>query len=937
MLSIGKLATGQASYYLDQAQTRVDRATSVGSGVEDYYVGGTEAPGYWMGAGTQRVGAGGTVDPDALRNILDGRHPSDGQELVPPRVNRVPGFDVTFSAPKSVSALFGLGDERLRRAVRAAHDESVADALGYLERLAARGRRKQDGKVMVEAQGLLAAAFRHRTSRAGDPQLHTHVLVANVVEGVDGKWSALDGRGLYQHGKTAGYLYEAALRRRLTDRLGVRWGEVRNGIADIDGVPVAVLRAFSRRRAEIEAELERRGESTAAAARMATLATRRRKDYGVVPEELAAEWRERAARLGFGRDALRAVLGRPADREPTEWTRAFRRLASSNGLTHRRATFARRDVLQALCEAIPPAAATVHELEEAADGFLSSEDVLRIVAVDGADQVPTIRRRDGRLVYSHYSEARYSTPEHVELERTIIETALTGVGCGVAAIDERAVRLAVMRSLSGEQEAMVRRLLHDGDRVAVVLGQAGTGKTYALRAAREAWEASAVPVVGAAISLRAARELEDGAGIPSTSVAALLHRLRIGGEPLRVGTVVVVDEAGMLPTRELGELLERVVEVDGKLVLTGDHRQLPELEAGGSFRGLVYRLPTILLEENRRQRARWERGALRELRHGDVAAALQAYRKHDRVITAKDGARIRARMVEDWMRAGGAPQAIMIALRRSDVRDLNLRARRALIDVGAIQGDELELAGGRFAAGDVVLLRRNDRNLGIANGDRGVVERIERNRLIVSLGGRHIALDRRYLAQATAHGEPVVAHGYAFTGHVAQGLTVRHALVLATDEMYREWAYTALSRGTDDNLLYVVGDEPRVRDEIAPAARRGVDAGLVSALHRSRRQSMALDSGQPVDAPARARLEAIASERDAVAQRLTELATSRSRWWRRDAREEQRQVLIDRLETLREQESKLRRELGRDDAVPLGAPDQRERESSRRFGRSASR
>src|SRR3954465_11073723 len=168
MLSIGKLPTRQASYYLDQAQTRVDHATSVGSGVEDYYVGGTEAPGYWMGAGSSRIGAAGVVDHEALNNVLDGRRP-DGSELVPRRTRRVPGFDITFSAPKSVSVLFGLGDERLQRAIRSAHDEAVADALGYLERVAARGRRKRGGLEMVEGHGLIAAGFRHRTSRAGDP------------------------------------------------------------------------------------------------------------------------------------------------------------------------------------------------------------------------------------------------------------------------------------------------------------------------------------------------------------------------------------------------------------------------------------------------------------------------------------------------------------------------------------------------------------------------------------------------------------------------------------------------------------------------------------------------------------------------------------------------------------------------------------------------
>jgi conjugative relaxase-like TrwC/TraI family protein len=943
VLSIGKLATGQANYYLDQAQTRVDRATSVGSGLEDYYVGGTEAPGYWRGGGAARAGATGIVDGDALRHVLEGRTPMGEKELVPDHARRVPGFDVTFSAPKSVSVLFGLGDEPLRRAVRTAHDEAVQDALGYLERVAARGRRKRGGQVLMEGRGLVAAAFRHRTSRAGDPQLHTHVLIANLVEGVDGKWSALDGRGIYQHGKTAGYLYEAALRTRLSRRLGVEWGPVTNGIADIEDVPLAVLQAFSRRRAEVEAELERRGESSSAAARMATLATRRRKDYGVVPEQLIAEWRERAAELGFGRQELRGVLGRTRDRaKDPEWMATFRLLASSEGLTRRRATFARRDVIQGLCETVAPGGATALELEAAADRFLASELAVPIMQPDEGAAEASIRRRDGRLVYTRHAERRFSTVGHLALEQDIIETALSGRRAGAAVVPERLVRRAVRgRRLSAEQEGMVRRLTMDGDRVAVVLGQAGSGKTYALRAARCAWETTGTPVFGAAIALRAARELEDGAGISSTSVASLLSRLRAGAELPR-GGVLVVDEAGMLPTRELDELLGHVARTEGKLVLTGDHRQLPELEAGGCFRGLVYRLPAITLVENRRQRAHWERAALRELRHGDVASALDQYRSHGRVLTAKDGDAVRTRMVADWLDAGGAPEAIMIALRRRDARALNRLARQVLVEAGHVNGPELLCAGEQFAAGDAVLLRRNDARLGIANGDRGTVADVCDDSLLVRVRGRTVRLDASYLRQTTAHGDPVLAHGYAVTGHVAQGMTVREALVLATDEMYREWAYTALSRGTDANRLYLVDGEPSIRDEIAPQARRDIDDELIASLRRSRRQSMAHDSGTPLELE---RLRAVEEEREAISVKLAKASEApKGRWRRRAAGTDltamQRAMLEQRRAELAEEEAAIRRAYARALDAPTmdpSAQDQPERAAERSPDRTLGR
>src|SRR5215210_6173703 len=179
VLSIGKLATGQADYYLQQAQGRVDHMTSVASGVEDYYTGGPEAAGEWLGRGAAALGLSGRVGERKLRATLEGWHPRTGIELRDSRGTRVPGFDLTFSAPKSVSVLFGIAHRPVRREIQAAHEAAVRDAISYLEDVAAYGRRSHGGAELERGRGLVAAAFRHRTSRAGDPQLHTHVLIAN--------------------------------------------------------------------------------------------------------------------------------------------------------------------------------------------------------------------------------------------------------------------------------------------------------------------------------------------------------------------------------------------------------------------------------------------------------------------------------------------------------------------------------------------------------------------------------------------------------------------------------------------------------------------------------------------------------------------------------------------------------------------------------------
>jgi len=191
MVSVGRLKAGQARYYLDHAEPHPSQAAALASGAEDYYIGGREAAGRWLGRGAPSLALHGVVAGDKLTAILAGMDPASGIQLR--RRGSVEGFDVTFSAPKSVSVLFGIGDARIQSAIRDAHEQAVIDAFGYLEGALSVARRGAGGHTKIAGNGLTAAAFMHRTSPAGDPQLHTHVLVANLIQGSDGQWSHSTG------------------------------------------------------------------------------------------------------------------------------------------------------------------------------------------------------------------------------------------------------------------------------------------------------------------------------------------------------------------------------------------------------------------------------------------------------------------------------------------------------------------------------------------------------------------------------------------------------------------------------------------------------------------------------------------------------------------------------------------------------------------------
>jgi conjugative relaxase-like TrwC/TraI family protein len=529
VLSIGKLSgkTRTGRYYVDR----------VAQGREDYYVGAGEADGEWVGMGATMLGLQGKVDGDDLRTLLEGRAPRGETKLRrTPGPDAVTGFDLTFSAPKSVSVLYAVGDEDLSRAVREGHDAAVRAALGHLEREACRARRGRAGVMRVAGDGFVAGLFRHRTSRAGDPQLHTHTVIANSTR-ADGRWSTLDSRSLYREGRTAGFLYQAALRAELTERLGVDWGPVHRGSAEIVGVPKPVIRHFSRRRSEIITRLAQRGEHSATAARTAALDTRRSKDYGVPVDRLRAEWRARAAEHGLDQEGVRRLLGaaRPEVAE-RELAVAAGEIVGPHGICREHSAFDRRAALR-WWAAAHRHGAQPEQVGAITDAWLASPNA---VALSDPDRRPA-REPD--------SEQRYSTPEMLEIERQLVESAGARRGEGVAVVAREHVDRAVAErgTIADEQAAMVRSLVGSGDGVELVRAAAGTGKTFALDAARAAWDAEGVRVFGCALSARAAAELHDQTGIDATTIAQLRIDLQ-RGHGLPVGGVVVVSASW--PTRQ---------------------------------------------------------------------------------------------------------------------------------------------------------------------------------------------------------------------------------------------------------------------------------------------------------------------------------------------------------------------------------------------------
>ena len=381
---------------------------------------------------------------------------------------------------------------------------------------------------------------------------------------------------------------------------------------------------------------------------------------------------------------------------------------------------------------------------------------------------------------------------------------------------------------------MVERLCNDGHPIDVVIGRAGAGKTFTLDAVREAFQASGHRVVGVSLAARAARELEAGAGIPSSTAHALRAALDGGRVRLHAGDVLVIDEAGMLGTRLLATLAIEAANADAKVILVGDPKQLPPVEAGGLFAALGQRGDVVELTENRRQQDPEERLITAALRAGRTELAVQRLDEHGHVTVAHNSDALRDQMVLDWWTHREAGRdVVMGAVHRSDVRDLNARAHAALEATGQLGPVVAVVDEQRYCVGDRVLARKNRYDLGILNGDLATITGADDHGLhIRTANGRELRLPHDYVADH-------LQHGYARTVHKTQGLTCDVALLLGDDTLYAELGYTGLTRGSDENHLYAVAVEPADPDH-------GALEHVVRALDTSRAKTAAVDYLEPL-------------------------------------------------------------------------------------------
>jgi conjugative relaxase-like TrwC/TraI family protein len=840
MLSISPLSGGDHKYYLQLTNL-------------NYYLPGErgEPEGQWFGKGAEAYGLSGVVQREHLERVCNGFHPETGKPLVQNAgilegdKARKPGDDMTFSAPKTVSALFAVGDDRLQAEIRKAHTTAWKAALNLCQDKAGFSRCGKGGQ-WLEVAPLMWAAFEHCTSRAGDPQLHTHALLINLTKLENGKSRTVDSTHIYHWKMAMGSVYRAELARGL-EKLGFEIERYEKGssiLFRVRGVPEDVVELWSKRRAEIEEQLKLDfGSIDSATSKMcefASLETRRKKDLEKPRSEMQAGWRQDGEAYGFTPQYINEIrhpyVQKTQEQIGNHKTEIWREAIAK--LSYHQAYWSEAEMTKMAAER--------------AAGKLSAAEVRELLAhkMQGDElvtkgQLVTREKNVGNNQYLDRVEEQFTLPRILALEKKFIEQvkrmdARPHTETPRAIIDEV---LKNYPTIWPEQKKAVE-LLTDGGAVRLMSGTAGTGKGFVLKVCHDVWKKQGREVIGIADAGTIAENLFKDTGIRSSTMAMTLIRLDRGWLKLNSNTTLVVDEAGQLGTLPLAKLQMYAERANAQLRYAGDDLQLQPVQAGAPYKNMVRILgedKEARLTEVQRQNEQWARDAVKDLKAARSAEAIKKFIDHKQFAVTENRREAMQKVVEKWVENGGLnnpDKVVMLAGMHHEVRELATLAQAARIKAGLVDAEKKMFLNNYFVhVGDKVQFKSPSSYYKITNSDTATVLVVdpERQRLTVKFDKDARELTVNVNPTSKRYSADNVRLQYSQTVHSTQGKTVDYCIVLLggpNEDLHR--GYVEGSRAKIATYFFIN------KQDAGPELK-----AIIKSLAMNRQKKMALEVFQP--------------------------------------------------------------------------------------------
>ncbi|MCX2758207.1 relaxase domain-containing protein [Vibrio sp. Sgm 22] len=786
---------------------------------EDYYSGHGEPKGIWYGLGSKIFGLQNkTIRDDDYNMLMTGFSPS-GEALVQNagKDNRRAAWDCTLSAPKSVSLAWASSSHKLRQNIEKAIDIAVQRTIRFMEQQVALTRRGNTSSQYEPTAGLIFACFNHCTNRNEEPQLHTHLLALNAAPRMDDSWGAIASESLYHSKMACGAIYRAELAYQLRE-LGFSI-EPDGDSFHLKGVSKKACDAFSSRAQEINYELKKAGIQSSSSKQGASFKTRTRKaKKNVVRGQLLESWKGELGKYGLSESYIERLTNREKELPPSP----LELDSILSEISNNKAVFTEQELYRVI------AVVASHNGHNAAQ----------------AENLTRLAKRSEDLIALQPKNAfsrQFTTLDVLSCEQLMVNDAKTLAKRVSHKIEltevSEAIHLAENQlrfCFDEEQKEAIHYTLCSGD-LSITQGSAGAGKTTLMLAAKIAYEKRSMNIRGACIAKKAADNLTHETGIQSQTIASLVSSINGNKHPLRGIDILVVDEAGLIPSTDLQQLLHEAKVSTCKVILTGEDKQLDAINRGGALRFLSRPevLGTQRIETIRRQREDWAKQVVVNLRDKRSQQALVTLDDHNCVHWAETNEEAIQQLVSDWEKyqmTHPEKQSLVIAREWKDVKKLSKAIREIYIREGKVGTENIKLTCSvadkqfkyEYSVGDRVKFCRNEyRRFQVSNGTLGTIKKISQlsdsdTKLSIELDDKRIVSFRA--SEYSDHIGLNLCHAYALTVFSSQGTTIDgNTFTLYSGRMGQRETYVALSRHKDESHIYVnqaeISERARASDE----------------------------------------------------------------------------------------------------------------------------